>query len=178
FADLRALAAPVTPPAGEDPPSPEPDSTAADSIEAHAAAYWRAQDPDLTTDENEVELDFLARTANALLLFRDGDGVRWDLRAALFTRCGALASIVAPPLDSELMFHVERRALVVYAPPPMEYPYHMQTWRYPALGMSVDLWDRSLEHAYEIPYSDQPGKQPKPNLAAIAARGDLVVLGN
>jgi len=184
FADLRAI--------GPAPPDPEDgaaaaamDSTGGDSVVAAADAYWSAQDPDRTTEENEAELNFMARTATALLLFRDTDGVRWDMRAELFTRYGAPEAIAPPDPQREALFHVERHLAPrelppppSYLPPELDYPYHTQTWRYPSLGMSVEMWDRSLKHAYEIPYSSEPGMEPKPNPAMLAARGDLVVLGN
>lgn len=168
FADLSSIGD-AEPPAADAP---------GDANAAYAAAFWRDQDPDRTTDENEAELDFMARTANALLLFRESRGVRWDMRAELFVRYGAPEAIVAPPPDRELSFHVERRNPVAYAPAELEFPYHMQTWSYPGLGMRVELWDRSLSQAYEIPYSDQPGREPRPDPALIAGRSDLVVLGH
>lgn len=175
FTDLRPIV----------PGDPQAETPRADTTEAIAAAFWRDQDPDRTTAENEAELNFMARTANALLLFRDGGEVRWDMRAELFTRYGAPEAIAPPPPGREALFHFERRLAPDYmAPPPsylppeLDYPYHMQTWSYPGLGMAVELWDRSLGRAYGIPYSDQPGKEPKPNPAVLASRGDLVVLGN
>jgi tetratricopeptide (TPR) repeat protein len=149
-----------------------------DSAAASTADFWREQDPDLTTSENEVELNFMARVANALLLFRDARGVRWDMRVELFVRYGAPEAIDPPPPDAELKFHFPRHGIAAYAPAPLEFPYHMQTWSYPGLGMRVELWDRSLSQAYEIPYSDQPGREPRPDPALIAGRSDLVVLGN
>ena len=57
-------------------------------------------DPDLTTPENEAELDYLTRLGLALLLFRDARGLRWDMRTELFVRYGPPASVLIDPVLS------------------------------------------------------------------------------
>jgi Flp pilus assembly protein TadD len=148
----------------------------ADSL---ARAFWRLHDPDLTTLENEAELNFQARVAQALLLFRDRDRVRWDMRAELFARYGIPGSIRQPPTTTRLderQFTYRRLGQVVYAPDELAYPYNEQIWDYPELGMSVTLWDRSLTDSYELPVAYEGDAGPHPDLARIANRPDLVLL--
>jgi tetratricopeptide (TPR) repeat protein len=144
-------------------------------------AFWQRQDPDLTTLENEAELNFQARVAQALFLFRDHERVRWDMRTELFARYGIPAAIRQPPTTTrtdERTFIYRRLAPVRYAPDELDYPYLEQIWDYPELGMSVSLWDRSLTGSYELPtaYAGDPG--PRPDPARIANRPDLVMLGD
>ena len=163
---------------GGDPPAARDTSGSADSL---AKAFWRLHDPDLTTPENEAELNFLARVAQALLLFRDRDQVRWDMRAELFVRYGIPASIRQPPTTTRLderEFTYRRLAQVYYAPDELAYPYGEQVWDYPELGIRVSLWDRSLTGAYELPVAYERDPGPRPDPARVASRPDLVLLGD
>ena len=164
--------------AGRDQPAAAPLPGDADSL---ARAFWRRHDPDLTTPENEAELDFQARVAQALLLFRDRGQVRWDMRAEWFVRYGIPASIRQPPATAELderEFIYRRLGHVVYAPDELPYPYNEQVWDYPELGMSVSLWDRSLTDSYELPVAYEGDAGPRPDPARLANRPDLVLLGD
>ena len=111
-----------------------------------AAAGWRGSDPDLTTPENEAELDYLTRLGLALLLFRDARGLHWDMRAELFVRYGPPASVEVNPLSSPLAFQYRRyeteksAGAVSYTPPPLGHSYNVQAWSYPELGIRAELW--------------------------------------
>ena len=162
----RGLAAPTATPGN------------ADSL---AHAFWQSHDPDLTTLENEAELNFQARVAQALLLFHDHDRVRWDMRAELFARYGIPGAIRQPPTTTRLderEFTYRRLGQVFYAPDELAYPYDEQIWDYPELGMSVSLWDRSLTGSYELPVAFEGDAGPRPDPARIANRPDLVLLGD
>ncbi len=144
-----------------------------------AASPWRDSDPDLTTPENEAQLDYLTRLALALFLFREADKVRWDMRAELFLRYGPPASVEYDPAwaqlgAKELEFHFPRPGAGPDAVDPMPYPYNMQVWHYPDLGMDVTLLDRHLTQDYELPYSSMVSADPRPDPATLAARSDLV----
>jgi GWxTD domain-containing protein len=164
--------------AGRDQPAAAITPGNADSL---ARAFWRRHDPDFTTPENEAELDFLARVAQAVLLFRDRDRVRWDTRAELFVRYGIPASIRQPPTTTRLderEFTYRRLGQEFYAPDELAYPYSEQIWDYPELGMSVSLWDRSLTDSYELPVAYERDAGPRPDPARVANRPDLVLLGD
>lgn len=148
-----------------------------------AAAGWRGSDPDLTTPENEAELDYLTRLGLALLLFRDARGLHWDMRAELFVRYGPPASVEVNPLSSPLAFRHNRyetekpAGAVSYAPPPLSYAYNVQAWSYPELGIRAELWDRSLTQSFQLPVALESDADPRPHPALLASRPDLVSLG-
>ncbi|MGH7730896.1 MAG: hypothetical protein ACRENJ_06545, partial [Candidatus Eiseniibacteriota bacterium] len=140
-----------------------------------AAAFWAGSDPDLTTPENEARLDFLARVAHAVLLFRDRREVRLDMRAELFARYGIPSSVElpAPPGPDEdvstYLSYVYQFALY-----PLPYAYHKQTWIYPELGLRVDLWDQSLRESYKLAVSAYRDTDRQPRPERLALRPDLV----
>jgi tetratricopeptide (TPR) repeat protein len=145
--------------------------------------FWKDRDPDLTTPENEIELDFLSRVAQALLLFRDErDRPHWDMRSELFARYGLPSRVrMNPPgeragwNDGDGSFQFRRLAPVYYAPDPLPYPYDRQVWSYPQLGMEVALWDMSLRGKYDLPVAYGHDPDPRPR---IVAGSDVVVVGN
>jgi tetratricopeptide (TPR) repeat protein len=147
------------------------------------AAIWRGSDPDLTTPENEAELDYLTRLALALLLFQDAHGVRWDMRTELFVRYGPPATVEINPLSSPLAWQADRHrdemppGFMSYAPEPLAYPFNVQAWSYPELGIRAELWDRSLTQSFQLPTVAHYDPDPRPNPALLAARPDLVALG-
>lgn len=163
-----------------------------DVRERFAAAPWsvddregpesdRLPDPDLTTPENEAELDYRTRVGLALLLFRDANGPRWDMRTELFVRYGPPASIQINPVSSPKEFWYTRMAdspSFKYVPPPMFFPFSVQAWAYPELGMWVELWDRGLNQTFGLPHATDDYADPRPNPGLLASRTDLVVLGD
>jgi len=108
-----------------------------------AAILWRGNDPDLTTPENEAELDYLTRVGLAVILFRDAHGLRWDMRTELFLRYGPPDAVEVNPLSSPLALEADRHESELppmfhkYAPEPLAYPYSVQAWSYPELGIRV-----------------------------------------
>ena len=160
--------------------------------ERFAAAPWtvddregpgsdRLADPDLTTPENEAELDYMTRLGLALLLFRDAHGLRWDMRTELFVRYGPPASVLIDPVLSPKALWYQRHSdspSLQYAPEPMFYPYNVQAWAYPELGMGVELWDRALNQTFELPYTTEDYADPRPNPALLAMRPDMIALGD
>jgi len=137
---------------------------------------WEGTDPDLTTAANEAELDGLTRWTMARFLFRDGDVVRWDQRAELFVRYGPPAFIELDPVWAKLEIAFPRHAEIMYAPPPIETPFHIQVWHYPQLGINAVLWDRLLRYSYDYPYANDRVMDPVPDPALVDARADLVAL--
>jgi tetratricopeptide (TPR) repeat protein len=178
-------------PAFRPKPAAGGDSTSGSAWRA-ADSPWRGLDPDLTTPENEAYLDYLTRLAIALFLFRDGDTVRWDMRTELFLRYGPPGAVEYAPAwaqlgeGNDLEYRASRRIegeggkwskLGRNLPAPMGYPFNLQVWYYPDLGMDVSLVDRSLAQDYELPPVSQGEADPRPDPALLAARADLVGLG-
>src|SRR5439155_21832781 len=50
--------------------------------------FWKERDPDLTTPENELRLEFLSRAATAYFLYYDPRSRGWDERGWLVVRYG------------------------------------------------------------------------------------------
>lgn len=154
------------------------------AAEDGVAATWRGSDPDLTTPENEAELDYMTRLGLALLLFRDARGLRWDMRTELFVRYGPPATVAANALSQRLLHQHNRYPTekppeyIDYSPEPLGYPFNVQSWAYPELGFRVDLWDRSLNQSFQLPVALQSDPDPRPHPAALASRPDLVSLGD
>ena len=154
-----------------------------ESAEA-ATSVWEGTDPDLTTAENEAQLDYWTRSAIALFLFREGDKLIWDQRADLFVRYGPPTVVQYNPAwgtigwENDPRFRNPRLTPVEGAPPPLGYPYNIQIWTYPHLGMDVTMWDRSLQQRYELQVSDQMEFEPRPNPGLLAGRADLIALGD
>ena len=154
-------------------PAAEPDSAGTSS--EHAMAAWAAVDPDLTTPENEALLDFRARAAIAVFLFSERGEVRWDMRAELFARYGPPSGIDYNPAGSQVGWDTNLE--FVFPRSRGKYPYNLQVWHYDELGMSVRLWDRSLVHRYELPYSENRDLDPRPDPSMLVNRADVVMLG-
>lgn len=140
--------------------------------------YWDGNDPDLTTAENEAHLDFLSRLALALLLFREGQEVRWDERAELFVRYGPPTAVL---LGDDLLtgkgLEYSRHPMVEYAPSPLMFPHDQQTWIYAELGLRVDLWDMALSGTF-WPATARDGPAPGLNTAVLADRADVAAFQN
>jgi len=159
---------------------------ASEEADRLAEAFWRGSDPDLTTPENEAHLDFLARVAHAVLLFRDRQGVRWDLRAELLARYGIPATVELPHPALNEGISASSTAFTYLAFTPrlrqmgrgtdLTFPYHKQTWIYPELGLRMDLWDQTLDESYglAVEYDREAVRSPSPEL--LRARPDLVAL--
>jgi len=149
---------------------------------ADGEARWQANDPDMTTPENEAELDYETRLGLALLLFRDASGLRWDMRTELFVRYGPPRAVEINPLSSPLAYWYNRHYTLPanakdYLPEPMFFPYNVQVWWYPELGIRAELWDRSLTQSFQLPVSLDSDADPRPQTDLIAARPDLMSLG-
>ncbi len=172
-------------------PAAREDSTS-EAAQKTSGSPWRGLDPDLTTPENEAYLDYLTRLAIALFLFRDGETVRWDMRTELFVRYGPPGAVEYAPAwaqlgeGNDLETRTSRRTesqeglwqrMGSNLPLPMGYPYNLQVWYYPDLGMRVPLMDRSLAQDYALPTSDRGEADPRPDPSLLATRADLVGLG-
>ena len=151
-------------------------------------AGWAGLDPDPTTPENEIQLEYWSRVAHAFLLFYDTDRPGWDGRALTYVQYGPPRTMEHNPTGTPLYFRSVASSMAKPATreaqlggskekPPMEFPTPIQAWQYPELGMRVVLQDRSLHGRFQprsTPEFD-PGSRPDP--ALLAARHDLVSIG-
>uniref|UniRef100_A0A832I9U5 GWxTD domain-containing protein n=1 Tax=Eiseniibacteriota bacterium TaxID=2212470 RepID=A0A832I9U5_UNCEI len=120
--------------------------------------FWRAQDPDLATPENEARLEYLARVAHAFFLFWDARRGAWDERGEVYVRYGPPASADYNPLGERLSF--------AFGVGP-DYPVNLLVWNYPELGMRVRMHDRTLDEFYSLPVSRDADPDPLPALDSV-----------
>ena len=134
-------------------------------------------DPDPTTPQNELVLEYWARVAHAYLLFDDPLRPGLDARAATYIRYGPPARVEYNPAGVSLYFRPDgggggagvgnQRASLA------EYPLHAQVWFYPDLGMRIMLHDLSLRDRYTLPAVRGPLPGSAPDPAVLARRHDL-----
>jgi len=145
-------------------------------------------DPDPTTPENELQLEYWSRVAHAYLLFNDPERPGMDIRFQTYVQYGSPRLGLTNPNGIPLFF----RPLSAPAPPvqereaslggnrsrpPMDFPTPIQMWVYPELGMSMVMQDRSLHGHYmpQVTADFDPASRPDPGI--IAGSDDLVGLG-
>ncbi|MFN8587359.1 MAG: hypothetical protein U0704_06115 [Candidatus Eisenbacteria bacterium] len=167
------------------PEMAQPDSEwrALDAATRPIAAFraMRAYDPDPTTRENEAQLEWWSRVTHALLLFDDPLHPELDARAETYMRYGPPQGVLLNPAGVPLYFNPARD----YSGPGADrnrssvgFPLRAQLWLYPELGMRVLLHDRSLRGRWTQPFQRSPEYTNRPDPAVLAARRDLLALGD
>jgi GWxTD domain-containing protein len=126
-----------------------------------ARRFWLAQDPDLGTPENEAQLEYWARVAQAYFLFYDVKHREWDERGELYVRYGPPDSVVYNPVGTSLTSTVGRNSR-------FDYPMNVLRWSYSKLGMTVSLQDRVLSEYYLLPVAYDHDPDPRPNPDSLA----------
>ncbi len=69
---------------------------------AFVERFWRENDPDLTTAENEARLEYWSRVTQAYFLFFDVKRGGWDERGEVYVRYGPPAEMQYNPLGGKL----------------------------------------------------------------------------
>lgn len=159
------------------------DDDAADSLHQGPRGPWvddpardALPDPDPTTPENELLLEYRARVAHAYLLFNDASRPGLDARAETYIRYGPPARVQINPPGLPLFFKPNANSGGPNASL-AEYPLDAQVWSYPDLGMSILLHDRTLLGHYSTPALREPWPNSSPSPEALAHRGDLLATG-
>lgn len=127
--------------------------------------FWREHDPDLASRENEAQLEYWSRVAQAFFLYFDHRRREWDERGEVYVRYGPPEHADYNPLGVPMS--------QVYSTG-MSYPLNTLVWSYPSLGMQVQMQDRVLSEYYLLPISKYQDMDPRPDPAVLAARGDLL----
>ena len=127
--------------------------------------FWREHDPDLASRENEAQLEYWSRVAQAFFLFFDAKRREWDERGEVYVRYGPPERADYNPLGTPMT--------QVYSTG-MSYPLNSLVWSYPSLGMQVQMQDRVLSEYYLLPMSSDTDMDPRPDPAVLAARSDLL----
>ena len=130
--------------------------------------FWKKNDPDLSTPENEAQLEYWSRVSHAFFLFYDTRRREWDERGEVYVRYGPPAELDYNPLDMRLS--------VQFSTGP-GYPTNILVWNYPELGMKVILHDRTLNEFYSLPVSMEQDMDPVPDMAKVDSLGDRVWSG-
>jgi tetratricopeptide (TPR) repeat protein len=137
-------------------------------------------DPDPTTPENEVQLEYWSRVAHAYLLFSDALRPGLDARAETYIRYGPPAKVVYDPMDMPLSFRTNPNLGVGSGRPVAgvvnDIPLHAQLWLYPDLNMQILLHDRSLLGHWTVPALRDPLPHSAPDPAILSKRQDLLGL--
>ncbi len=125
--------------------------------------FWREHDPDLASRENEAQLEYWARVAQAYFLFFNTKRREWDERGEVYVRYGAPEHADYNPLDVPSV-HMFGHA----------YPMNYLVWSYPSLGMQVTMQDRLLSEYYLLPMSMYASMDPHPDPDVLALRDDVL----
>ena len=123
--------------------------------------FWSENDPDLVTPENEAQLEYWARVAQAYFLFYDPARREWDERGDIYVRYGPPAAASYNPVGTGLYgLHVGANQVA--------FPVNVLVWAYPQLGMVAVMQDRSLSEHYELPPSLEYDTDPIPDPQVLA----------
>lgn len=131
----------------------------------YARRFWREHDPDLGTPENEAQLEYWARVAQAYFLYYDPARREWDERGEVYVRYGPPDSVQYNPLGVSLYGYGGGEQV--------RFPVNVLVWTYTSLGMSVMLHDRMLSERYELPVSMEEDKDPRPEPDSLTHGGVL-----
>ena len=129
-----------------------------------ARRFWGDQDPDLTTPENEAQLEYWARVTQAYFLFYDPKHREWDQRGELYVRYGPPEKADYNPLSAKLYSTVGSFSQTMY-------PMNVMVWSWPRFGMTVVLEDRVLSEYYQLPQTMDRDPDPRPDPVALARLG-------
>jgi GWxTD domain-containing protein len=130
--------------------------------------FWKEADPDPATPENEAQLEYWARVAQAYFLYYDARLKQWDERGEVYVRFGPPESVEYNPLG--FTDGAVYDGTVTYR---TDFPSNTLLWHYPSLGMDVMLQDRLLSERYLLPIQMWGDPDPRPDEGMVAARGDL-----
>jgi GWxTD domain-containing protein len=131
-----------------------------------ARRFWREHDPDLASPENEAQLEYWARVAQAYFLFYDPQRREWDERGEVYVRYGPPERATYNPVGTQLYGHRSYSGMV-------RFPLNALVWEYPRLGMTVVMHDRMLSERYELPVSMEQDMDPHPDPDSLRT-GDLL----
>jgi GWxTD domain-containing protein len=132
--------------------------------------FWSENDPDLASPENEAQLEYWARVAQAYFLFYDPHRREWDERGEIYVRYGPPELTTYNPVGMLLYGHRSLGGT-------MRFPLNALVWEYPRLGMTVVMHDRMLSERYELPVSMEQDMDPHPDPERLQTDELLVTRG-
>jgi GWxTD domain-containing protein len=116
--------------------------------------FWKENDPDLATPENEAQLEYWSRVTQAYFLFFDHRRREWDQRGEIYVRYGPPRLRDYNPIGARTRFQMG-----FYG----NYPMNALVWTYPELGMTVVMQDRTLNEFYLKEHSLWYDTDPTPD---------------
>lgn len=131
--------------------------------------FWKEQDPDPATPENELQLEYWSRVTQAYFLYYDARLHQWDERGEVYVRYGPPTHAEYNPIGFEN--RIIRSGMFTLV---SDAPANTLVWLYPDLGMSVVMQDWLLSEQYLLPADLIEDNDPRPNPAAVAIRDDAV----
>ena len=139
---------------------------------AFTRRFWRQQDPDLASSENEAQLEYWSRVAHAYLLYYDARRQVWDERGEIYVRYGA---------PGRQIYNGAGEALSLGLTPGSRMPMNVLEWEYPELGMRIKMQDRMLNGFYypqmAVGLIHSEIIEPEPDPDSLARRPDLMGVG-
>lgn len=152
-----------------------PVASARDTFELHRLSrpdqerfiqrFWKENDPDPTSPENEARLEYWSRVAHAYFLFYDPHRREWDERGEVYVRYGPPSKAEYNPLGVPLYWSFGVG---------VAFPTNVLVWHYPELGMEVTMQDRLLSEYYMLPIQRTFDPDPQPDPDSLAARTDAL----
>ncbi len=137
--------------------------------EAFVTRFWKENDPDLATPENEAQLEYWSRVTQAYFLYFNHHRQEWDQRGEVYVRYGPPEKAEYNPVGTSLRFQMGRYG---------SFPMNVLVWNYPGLGMTVPMQDRLLSEYYLPPVSLTQSTDPAPDPDSLARRtGSLSTAG-
>jgi len=127
--------------------------------------FWKEHDPDLTSLENEAQLEYWSRVTQAYFLFFNPRLREWDQRGEVYVRYGPPSEAIYNPVGGPNRFQIGEHG---------SYPMNLLVWAYPDLGMVVSMQDRLLSGRYLRPLSLEQDPDPAPDPDSLAKRVDLL----
>jgi GWxTD domain-containing protein len=143
----------------------------ADAQEDFIRGFWKDNDPDLASPENEAKLEYWSRVTQAFFLYYDPKRREWDERGEVYVRYGPPAWADYNPVGEPLR-NISAFGRVTFS---SSIPANVLAWDYPQLGMRVIMRDRVLSEYYELPVSMDQSMDPVPDPEALERLPGVVV---
>ena len=137
--------------------------------------FWKDHDPDLSTPENEAQLEYWSRVTQAYFLFFNPRRQEWDQRGEVYVRYGPPEKAEYNPVGNSLYLQKQDGGITYTNG---LFPMNVLVWSYPGLGMTVSMQDRILSEYYLPPISLSRSTDPAPDPDSLARRvGTLATAG-
>ena len=143
--------------------------------------FWKQNDPDPVTPENEAQLEYWSRVSQAYFLFYNPKRRDWDERGEVYVRYGPPESAEYNPVGAKIVnasggASLQSPANVFMFGTGPAYPANVQRWTYSELGMEVILQDRLLSEYYLLPVTEDYDPDPLPSPDSLARRGGAMAM--